>query len=61
MPYFKRHTLRSWPILAITLMTAFIVYGVTLISRSGQLQVKISKEVTLLDELSRLTGTLLHL
>jgi two-component sensor histidine kinase len=39
-------------------MTAFIVYGVTLISRSGQLQVKITQEVTLLDELSRLTGTL---
>jgi two-component sensor histidine kinase len=58
MLHLKRHTLRSWPILAITLMTAFIVYGVTLISRSGQLQVKITQEVTLLDELSRLTGTL---
>lgn len=58
MPFFKRITLRSWPIVAVVLMAAFIAHGLTLISRSRQLQQKITREVQLLDELSRLNGSL---
>ena len=58
MPSFKRFTLRSWPIAAVVLVTVFIIYGLGLISRSRQLQQKITQEIHLLDELSRLNGSL---
>lgn len=61
MAFSKRFTPRSWPLVAVVLVSAFIVYGLLLISRSRQLQEKIAQEIHLLDDLSRLSGTLGHL
>ncbi len=58
MDLFKRFSFRSWPVVAAALMSVFIIYGVTLVSRSRDLQGKIAGEVHLLDELSRLNGSL---
>lgn len=49
------------PLAAVALASAFIIYGVLLISRSRQLQQKITKEVHLLDDLSKLGGSLTQL
>lgn len=54
----KRLSLRSWPLIAVALVSVFIIYGLLLISRSRQLQQKIAQEIHLLDDLSRLSGTL---
>ncbi len=58
MHLLKWKYLRSWPTVAGLLVAVFIVYGLTLISRSRQLQHKISHEVRLLDDLSQLSGSL---
>ena len=58
MHLLKWKYLRSWPAVAGILVAVFIVYGLTLISRSRQLQQKISQEVNLLDDLSQLSGSL---
>ena len=42
----------------VVLVTAFIIHGLLLISRSRQLQHRITQEVELLDELSRLNGAI---
>ena len=55
---FKRFSIRSWPLLVMVLVTVFIVYGLILVSRSRQLQQKITEEVQLLDELSRLSNAI---
>ena len=47
----KRFSMRSWPIITVVLMSLFISYGLSLISRSQQLQQRITQEVHLLDEL----------
>lgn len=54
----KRFSMRSWPIITVVLMSLFISYGLSLISRSQQLQQRITQEVHLLDELSRLNDAL---
>ncbi|MBL7940574.1 MAG: sensor histidine kinase [Flavobacteriales bacterium] len=54
----KRLTSRSWPLLVMALVTIFITYGIVLVSRSRQLQQKITEEVRLLDELSRLSNAI---
>ncbi|MBL7952846.1 MAG: sensor histidine kinase [Flavobacteriales bacterium] len=58
MDLFKRISARSWPIAAVALVSVFIIYGLVLISRSRQLQQKITQEVQLLDDLNRLSGSL---
>ncbi len=58
MDLFKRISARSWPIAAVALVSVFIVYGLILVSRSRQLQQKITQDVQLLDELSRLSGSI---
>ncbi len=49
---------RKWPVLAALLAFCFITYGVNLMSRSRGEQASISREVRLLDALSRLGGEL---
>lgn len=58
MRYTRHLSMRSWPIAATLLVIVFIIYGLMLVSRSRQLQQKITHEVHLLDELSRLNGSL---
>lgn len=58
MQLIRRTSLRSWPIAATVLVVIFIAYGLVLVSRSRQLQERIAHEVHLLDELSRLNGSL---
>jgi len=45
---------RKWPFVAALLSVAFIVYGISLMSRSRDLQSRIAHEVRLLDELADL-------
>ncbi|MDQ3100079.1 MAG: sensor histidine kinase [Bacteroidota bacterium] len=45
---------RIWPLLAGTLSTVFIIYGLSLVSRSHRLQERIADEVSLLDELNQI-------
>jgi two-component sensor histidine kinase len=52
---------RKWPYVAAILSAAFIVYGITLVSRSHDLQRDIDKEVRLLKELSELDNAIHHL
>lgn len=58
MPTQNRTFFRSWPMVAIVLMAAFIGYGLLLVSRSRDLQRTIDKEVHLLDELNQLNDAL---
>lgn len=41
-----------WPVAAALLATVFIAYGISLVSRSRELQVRIDREVRLLEELN---------
>jgi len=57
----KHLSIRSWPLATGLLVTVFIVYGLVLVSSSRQLQQKIAKEVNLLNDLSRLSGSVTQL
>jgi len=61
MSHLKRITQRTWPLAAGVLVTVFIIYGLVLVSRSRQLQQKITQQVNLLDDLSKLSGTMTRL
>jgi two-component sensor histidine kinase len=52
---------RRWPLVAALLALLFIGYGISLMSRSRELQARINEEVALLDELSRVNDDLHHL
>lgn len=52
---------RKWPYVAAILSAAFIVYGVTLVSRSRELQGNIDREVRLLNELTDLDNAIQHM
>ena len=52
---------RRWPLVAALLAVLFIGYGISLMSRSRELQARITEEVALLDELSRVNDDLHHL
>ena len=49
---------RKWPFVAALLSIAFIVYGISLMSRSRELQSRIAHEVRLLDELTELNDAI---
>ena len=61
MPLFKHPQLRRWPLIATILAIVFIVYGLNVMSRSRNLQVRIAKEVKLLDELNMLSDDIRQL
>lgn len=52
---------RRWPFVAVLLAVLFIGYGISLMSRSRDLQARINQEVALLDELSMVNDDLHHL
>jgi len=58
MQRIKRFASHSWPLITFVLVGLFISYGLVLISRSRDLQRTISENIQLLDELSRLNGSL---
>ncbi len=58
MSPFKRLSWQKWPIAAALLAICFIAYGISLVSRSGELQARIEHEVHLLDELSQLNDAI---
>ena len=55
---FKRSSWQIWPIAATLLTVGFIAYGISLVSRSRDLQARIEHEVKLLDELSQLNDAI---
>lgn len=54
----KRLSWQKWPIAAALLAIGFIAYGISLVSRSRDLQARIEHEVRLLDELSLLNDAI---
>ncbi|MEO8590432.1 MAG: sensor histidine kinase [Flavobacteriales bacterium] len=58
MDPFKRLSWQKWPIAAALLAVGFITYGISLVSRSRDLQTRIDHEVRLLDELSQLNDAI---
>ncbi|MBK8500226.1 MAG: sensor histidine kinase [Flavobacteriales bacterium] len=54
----KPHSWRKWPIAAAVLAVVFIVYGISLVSRSRSVQARIGQEVQLLNALSELNDGL---
>ncbi len=51
MSHNQKLSWRRWPLAAAFLASVFIFYGITLVSRSHQLQVSIEEQIGLLDEL----------
>ena len=54
----KRSSWRKWPAVAGLLASIFIIYGLTLVSRSHRLQSSIEQQIGLLDELDLIAADL---